>query len=78
MSASSSEAVAQMAGMGETRTSMFGDLFILTKARLSLMVVFTTAVGFCVGSNGPWIAMPLLYAVLGTSLAAASAASSTP
>ncbi len=74
MSASSSEAVAQMAGMGETRTSMFGDLFILTKARLSLMVVFTTAVGFCVGSNGPWIAMPLLYAVLGTSLAAASAA----
>ncbi len=74
MSASSSEAVAQMAGMGENRTSMFGDLFILTKARLSLMVVFTTAVGFCVGSNGPWIAMPLLYAVLGTSLAAASAA----
>ena len=46
MSASSSEAVAQMAGMGETRSSMFGDLFILTKARLSLMVVFTTAVGF--------------------------------
>jgi len=74
MSASSSEAVAQMAGMGENRTSMFGDLFILTKARLSLMVVFTTAVGFCVGSNGPWIAMPLFYAVLGTSLAAASAA----
>lgn len=74
MSASSPEAVAQMAGMGETRPSMFGDFFILTKARLSLMVVFTTAVGFCVGSNGPWLTLALLYAVLGTSLAAASAA----
>ena len=55
------------------RPSRFADLAVLTKARLSLLVVFTTAVGFCASSDGsaPWT--DLLYAVLGTAAAAASA-----
>jgi heme O synthase-like polyprenyltransferase len=31
-------------------TSAFADFAVLTKARLSLMVVFTTAIGYVVGS----------------------------
>jgi protoheme IX farnesyltransferase len=50
-----------------------GDLFILTKARLSLMVVFTTAIGYLVGSSGGTVGWGLLSAVIGTTLAAASA-----
>ena len=52
----------------------FSDLLTLTKARLSLLVIVTTFVGFCLGSSGQpdWIL--LLHTVLGTTLAAASAA----
>ena len=53
--------------------SALGDFAILTKARLSLMVVFTTAIGYIVGAAGRPIGWGLLFAVLGTSLAAASA-----
>jgi protoheme IX farnesyltransferase len=46
----------------------------LTKARLSFLVVITTFVGFCMGS-GPHLHWTLLlHAILGTALAAASAA----
>lgn len=38
------------------------------------MVVFTTAVGFCVGSDGRFSIKELLVSILGTTLAAASAA----
>lgn len=51
--------------------SLFADLVQLTKARLSLMVVFTTAIGYIVGGGG--FSTGLLLAVLGTSLAACSA-----
>ncbi|MCX8512359.1 MAG: heme o synthase [Chthoniobacteraceae bacterium] len=52
---------------------LLADVSTLTKARLSLLVVFTTAVGYCVGNhNGP-VQYALLFAVLGTSLVAASA-----
>jgi heme o synthase len=54
-------------------TSAFADFAVLTKARLSLMVVFTTAIGYVVGSAGRPIGWGLLFSVLGTSLAAASA-----
>ena len=52
----------------------FSDLLTLMKARLSLLVIVTTFVGFCLGSSGQpdWIL--LLHTVLGTTLAAASAA----
>jgi protoheme IX farnesyltransferase len=49
------------------------DFAVLTKARLSLMVVFTTAIGYIVGAAGRPIGWGLFFAVLGTSLAAASA-----
>ena len=54
-------------------TTVLGDFAVLTKARLSLMVVFTTAIGYVVGAAGRPIGWGLLFAVLGTSLAAASA-----
>ncbi len=45
----------------------------LTKARLSAMVVFTTAVGFIMAAAGPIDWLRLLWTVLGTSLAAGAA-----
>lgn len=45
----------------------------LTKARLSLLVVVTTAVGYCLGSPGPIDLAAFLHAVLGTGLLAAGA-----
>ncbi len=53
--------------------SWSADFSTLTKARLSLLVVFTTGIGFCVGAGGisPW--KDLVLALLGSSLAAASA-----
>ena len=53
---------------------LMSDLMTLTKARLSLLVVVTTFVGFCMAS-GPQLDWLLLFnAVLGTTLAAAAAA----
>jgi protoheme IX farnesyltransferase len=54
--------------------SFSGDFAALTKARLSLLVVFTTAIGFFVGSKGPMVWLDLVFALVGTSLAAASSA----
>ena len=53
---------------------IFGDLMILTKARLSLLVIITTFVGFCTASGARLDWLLLCHAVLGTTLAAASAA----
>lgn len=53
---------------------MWSDFAVLTKARLSLMVVFTTMIGYCMGAQNPWHGWGMVFAVLGTSLAAASAA----
>ena len=52
--------------------SFSGDFATLTKARLSLLVVFTTAIGFSVGYQGVLVWRDLLFAIIGTSLAAAS------
>lgn len=53
---------------------LVSDLVTLTKARLSLLVVITTFVGFCMAS-GPRLDWVLLFhATLGTALAAAAAA----
>ena len=57
----------------EAEQGIFSDLMELTKARLSLMVIITTFIGFC-SASGPrldWIL--LCHAVLGTTLAAAAA-----
>ena len=50
------------------------DLAQLVKARLTFLVLITTAVGFCLGWRGPLDWIPLLHAVFGTALAAAGAA----
>lgn len=63
------ESVAEVPDIG-----LVNDLLTLTKARLSLLVVITTFVGFCMAS-GPhlhWVL--LLHTIGGTTLAAAAAA----
>ena len=57
-----------------THSGFVGDLMELVKARLTLLVLLTTAVGFYLGAEGAinWRAM--LHTVLGTAAAAAGAA----
>jgi protoheme IX farnesyltransferase len=50
------------------------DLAELVKARLTFLVLITTAVGFYAGWRGPMDFVALLHAVIGTALAAAGAA----
>ena len=50
------------------------DLMTLTKARLSLLVIITTFVGFCMASGTSLDWVRLFHAVFGTTLAAAAAA----
>lgn len=54
--------------------SLVNDLAILTKARLSLLVIVTTFLGFMMASHGAMDWVRLIHATLGTALAAASAA----
>jgi protoheme IX farnesyltransferase len=58
----------------ESRPGFVRDLIELVKARLTLLVLLTTAVGFYLGAEGPINWMALLQAVLGTAAAAAGAA----
>lgn len=53
---------------------ILADLLDLTKARLNLLVLITTFVGYWMGSSGPVDWLRLAQAVLGTALCAASAA----
>ncbi len=50
------------------------DLAQLVKARLTLLVLVTTTVGFYIGWRGAMDFVSLMHAVLGTALAAAGAA----
>jgi len=62
---------------GEARNALSGfirDLVELVKARLTLLVLLTTAVGFYLGVEGPINWTALLHTVLGTAAAAAGAA----
>jgi protoheme IX farnesyltransferase len=52
---------------------LLSDLVNLTKARLSLLVIITTFVGFLLASSGPIEWLHLINATLGTALAAAGA-----
>ena len=58
----------------ENESGLMQDLMTLTKARLSLLVIITTFVGFCMATTGPLEWLPLVSATLGTALAAAAAA----
>lgn len=59
---------------GETNRRLGSDFAELVKARLTLLVLLTTAVGFYLGSAGSVNYVSLLHAVFGTALAAAGAA----
>jgi protoheme IX farnesyltransferase len=58
----------------ETRRRPGSDFAELVKARLTLLVLLTTAVGFYLGAAGPINYLSLFHAVFGTALAAAGAA----
>jgi len=55
------------------RSSFVRDLVELVKARLTLLVLLTTAVGFYLGAEGPVNFIALAHTVFGTALAAAGA-----
>ncbi|HET9857660.1 MAG TPA: hypothetical protein VFP99_07470, partial [Chthoniobacterales bacterium] len=54
------------AGNGNQHSGFIGDLFELVKARLTLLVLLTTAVGFYLGAEGPINWSALWHTVLGT------------
>ena len=58
----------------KSRSGFVRDLVELVKARLTLLVLLTTAVGFYLGAEGPVSWAALLHTVLGTAAAAAGAA----
>jgi len=55
-------------------SSRFGDYLQLTKPRLNLLVVFTTAGGYWLGVGGHVDALMLAHAVMGTALVAGGSA----
>jgi heme o synthase len=55
-------------------SGLMRDLMELVKARLTLLVLLTTAVGFYIGAEGPVDWRALLHTVFGTAAAAAGAA----
>src|SRR5882762_7781087 len=57
-----------------SRSGLIRDLVELVKARLTLLVLVTTAVGFYLGAEGPVNFAALFHAVFGTAAAAAGAA----
>jgi heme o synthase len=57
-----------------SRNRVFADVAELIKARLTLLVLLTTAVGFYLGSESPVDYMALFHVVFGTAAAAAGAA----
>src|SRR5882672_11601574 len=56
------------------RNRVVADLAELVKARLTLLVLLTTAVGFYLGSESPVDYVALFHTVFGTAAAAAGAA----
>lgn len=57
-----------------SRRRVMSDVSELIKARLTLLVLLTTAVGYYLGATGPINPAGLFHAVFGTALAAAGAA----
>jgi protoheme IX farnesyltransferase len=68
------EAIDPSQSDAETRSGFVSDLMELVKARLTLLVLVTTAVGFYLGAEGPIKWSALLNTVFGTAAAAAGAA----
>jgi len=62
------------ADTGAARQRVLSDFAELIKARLTLLVLLTTAVGFYLGAKGPIKFITLFHAFFGTALAASGAA----
>src|SRR5204862_6139910 len=62
------------AGTGKSHSGLVRDLVELVKARLTLLVLLTTAVGFYLGAEGPINFVALLHTAFGTAAAAGGAA----
>src|SRR5947209_18169287 len=60
--------------LAPSRNRLVADLAELVKARLTLLVLLTTAVGFYLGSESPINYMALFHVVFGTAAAAGRAA----
>ena len=60
--------------LASSRHSFVSDLAELVKARLTLLVLLTTAVGFYLGAKSPIDYRALFHTVFGTAAAAAGAA----
>src|SRR5256714_14143960 len=60
--------------IGKSRPGLIHDLVELVKARLTLLVLLTTAVGFYLGADAPINYAALFHPVFGTAAAAAGAA----
>lgn len=74
MSRVAQEAVVELDAVTDlAEPGLLTDLMTLTKARLSLLVIITTFVGFCMASGASLDWMQLLHAIGGTTLAAAAA-----
>src|SRR3954470_9769608 len=67
-------AAVETASVAASRHSRMSDLAELVKARLTLLVLLTTAVGFYLGAEPPINYKALFQTVLGTAAAAAGAA----
>src|SRR6266511_2318446 len=67
-------AVLENANLASSRNRVIANLAELVKARLTLLVLVTTAVGFYLGSESPIDYMALFHVVFGTAAAAAGAA----
>src|SRR6059036_2202931 len=67
-------AALENANLAPSRNGVVADLVELVKARLTLLVLVTTAVGFYLGAEGPVNFAALLHTVFGTATAAAGAA----
>ena len=72
--ASPSAAEREEVGPLDGRVAAVSDFAELVKARLTLLVLVTTAVGFYLGVAGPVLPLALFHVVFGTALAAAGAA----
>src|SRR6476660_1357653 len=67
-------AAAETPSIAASRPSLVSDLAELVKARLTLLVLLTTAVGFYLGAEPPVDYRALFHTVFGTAAAAAGAA----
>ena len=65
-----------LAGRGEaiSETHTLRDFIQLTKPRITLLIVISTAVGYCYGTLSNFNLLTLLHALLGTALMASGSA----